>query len=117
MRYRLGLAQALLGAPELLLLDEPTTGLDPAHVLEVRQAIAECARRGATVVLSSHLLSEVEDVCTHAAIMRRGRLIASGTVDELIGGSHSLEQAYLSLLGVDGAPALSPSASGGRGAP
>lgn len=85
MRYRLGLAQALLGAPDLLLLDEPTTGLDPAHVREVRQAIAGCAAAGATVVLSSHLLSEVEQVCTHAAIMRRGRLVASGAVDDLIG--------------------------------
>jgi len=85
MRYRLGLAQALLGRPELLILDEPTTGLDPAHVREIRRAIAEAAERGSTVLLSSHQLSEVEQVCTHAAVMRRGRLVASGAVADLIG--------------------------------
>jgi ABC-2 type transport system ATP-binding protein len=90
MRYRLALAQALLDSPDLLLLDEPTTGLDPAQIREVRAAIAACARRGATVLLSSHLLSEVEEVCSHAAIMRRGRLIAAGTVDELVGRRNAL---------------------------
>lgn len=85
MRYRLGLAQALLGRPDLLLLDEPTTGLDPAHIREVREAIAAVARRGATVLLSSHLLSEVEQVCTHAAVVQRGRLVASGLVASLTG--------------------------------
>lgn len=90
MRYRLGLAQALLGSPELLVLDEPTTGLDPAHVREVREAIAACVRRGTTVVLSSHLLSEVEQTCTHAAIMRRGRLVAAGAVSELVGAKAAL---------------------------
>jgi ABC-type multidrug transport system ATPase subunit len=107
MRYRLGLAQALLGSPELLLLDEPTTGLDPAHVREVREAIANCAARGVTVVLSSHLLSEVEQICSHVAIMQRGQLIAYGAVADVLGRraddagsghSHSLEEAYLSLV-------------------
>jgi ABC-2 type transport system ATP-binding protein len=85
MRYRLGLAQALLGRPELLILDEPTTGLDPAHIREIRLAIAAAAAHGATILLSSHLLSEVEHVCTHAAVMRHGRLIAAGPVTELVG--------------------------------
>jgi ABC-2 type transport system ATP-binding protein len=85
MRYRLGMAQALLGRPDLLILDEPTTGLDPAHIREVRRAIHEAAAHGSTVLLSSHLLPEVEQVCTHAAVMRRGRLVASGSVAELIG--------------------------------
>jgi ABC-2 type transport system ATP-binding protein len=98
MRYRLGLAQALLGTPDLLLLDEPTTGLDPAHIREIRDAIAAAAANGATVVFSSHLLSEVERICTHAAVMRAGRLIASGPVSELR-GSGSLEDAYLRLVG------------------
>jgi ABC-2 type transport system ATP-binding protein len=109
MRYRLGLAQALLGEPELLLLDEPTTGLDPAHIREIREAIASAAASGATVVFSSHLLSEVERICTHAAIMNGGRLIASGPVSELR-GERSLEDAYLSLVGPEkpvGAPAHS----------
>jgi ABC-2 type transport system ATP-binding protein len=85
MRYRLAMAQALLGAPDLLLLDEPTTGMDPAQILEVHGAIAACAEAGKTVVLSSHQMSEVELLCTHAAILRSGRLIASGSVAELIG--------------------------------
>jgi ABC-2 type transport system ATP-binding protein len=98
MRYRLGLAQALMGRPELLLLDEPTTGLDPAHIRDVRAAIAEVRRRGATVVLSSHLLSEVEHVCTHVAVMQHGRLIASGPVAELVGAREGLEATYFDLL-------------------
>ncbi|HEV3230019.1 MAG TPA: ABC transporter ATP-binding protein [Solirubrobacteraceae bacterium] len=87
MRYRLGLAQALLGAPDLLLLDEPTTGLDPAHIREVRDAIATAAVHGATVVFCSHLLSEVERICTHTAVVQRGRLVASGAVPELVGSA------------------------------
>jgi len=84
MRYRLGLAQALLGRPDLLVLDEPTTGLDPAHIREIRRTIARAADEGSTVLFSSHLLSEVEQVCTHAAVMQRGRVIASGRVEDLI---------------------------------
>jgi ABC-2 type transport system ATP-binding protein len=100
MRYRLGLAQALLGAPDLLLLDEPTTGLDPAHMLEVRDAIQAAARGGATVVFSSHVMSDVEQICTHAAVMQGGRLIASGPVPELIAGAgaRSLSEAYLEFV-------------------
>jgi len=101
MRYRLGLAQALLGRPDLLILDEPTTGLDPAHIREVRGAISEAAGRGSTVLMSSHLLSEVEQVCTHAAVMRHGRLLASGSVAELIGEAGTLEDAYLAIVGGD----------------
>jgi len=87
MRYRLGLAQALLGRPELLILDEPTTGLDPPHIREIRRAIHDAAGRGCTVLMSSHLLAEVEQLCTHAAVMRRGRLVTSGPVAELIGAA------------------------------
>jgi ABC-2 type transport system ATP-binding protein len=102
MRYRLGLAQALLGGPELLLLDEPTTGLDPAHILEIRAAIGKAAAAGATVVFSSHQLTEIERVCTHAAVMRAGRVIASGSVAALRGEHDSLDGAYLDLVGGDG---------------
>jgi ABC-2 type transport system ATP-binding protein len=101
MRYRLGLAQAILGDPELLILDEPSTGLDPAHVHEVREVIAAATARGATVLFSSHLLGEVERVCTHAAVIRRGRLVTMGSVAELIGSSATLEDAYLALVGGD----------------
>lgn len=87
MRYRLALAQALLGRPDLLILDEPTTGMDPAQVLEVHDTIVERAAAGTTIVLSSHQLVEVEELCTHAAVLRQGRLIASGPTADLI-GSH-----------------------------
>jgi ABC-2 type transport system ATP-binding protein len=90
MRYRLGLAHALLGRPDLLLLDEPTTGLDAAQAREVRGAIAAVARRGATVLLSSHLLAEVEEVCSHVAVVQRGRLVASGPVPALVGPASAL---------------------------
>jgi ABC-2 type transport system ATP-binding protein len=90
MRQRLGLAQALLGNPELVILDEPTNGLDPQQMREVREAIARLAGEGVTVLLSSHLLAEVEQVCTHAAVMDRGRLVANGTVAELVGRSGSI---------------------------
>jgi ABC-2 type transport system ATP-binding protein len=85
MRYRLAMAQALLGSPDLLLLDEPTTGMDPSQAFDVHDAIAACAATGTTVVLSSHLMSEVQRICTHAAIVRSGRLVAAGSVTELVG--------------------------------
>ncbi len=85
MRYRLAMAQALLGAPDLLILDEPTTGMDPAQVVEVREAITASVAAGATVVLSSHHFSEIERLCTHAAVLREGHLVAAGAMAELVG--------------------------------
>jgi len=84
MKQRLGLAQALLGEPELLVLDEPTNELDPAGIHEVRSLVRSLPRRrGVTVFLSSHLLSEVEQVATHLAIISQGRLMFEGTREEL----------------------------------
>ena len=83
MKQRLGLAQALLGDPELLLLDEPTDGLDPAGIHEVRSLIRDLPKHGVTVFLSSHLLAEVEQVATHLAIISRGQLKFEGTQEEL----------------------------------
>lgn len=83
MKQRLGLAQALLTRRDLLVLDEPTNGLDPQGTREVRSLIRELAGEGATVFVSSHLLAEIEQVCTHAGIMSAGRLVASGTLDDL----------------------------------
>src|SRR5215472_9516228 len=84
MKQRLGLAQALLGRPELLILDEPTNELDPAGIHEVRSLVRSLPkRRGVTVFLSSHLLSEVEQVATHLAIISQGRLMFEGTRQEL----------------------------------
>ncbi|MFI9049493.1 ATP-binding cassette domain-containing protein [Streptomyces sp. NPDC053427] len=83
MKQRLGLAAALLQPRELLVLDEPTNGLDPQGMREIRALIRELAADGTTVFLSSHLLDEIEQVCTHAAVMARGRLITQGTVAAL----------------------------------
>ena len=85
MKQRLALAQAVLGWPELLVLDEPTDGLDPQQMREVRQLLVRLAGSGRTIVLSSHLLSEVEQICSHVAVMAQGRLVTAGTVDEIIG--------------------------------
>jgi ABC-type multidrug transport system ATPase subunit len=85
MRQRLGLAGALLRAPRLLVLDEPTNGLDPHGMREVRDLLAELVAAGTTVFLSSHLLAEVELVCTRAAIVDRGRLVAQDRVEALLG--------------------------------
>lgn len=90
MKQRLGLAYALLGDPELLILDEPTNGMDPAGMVEVRELIRRLGDDGYTVLLSSHLLNEVEQVCDSVAIMSHGRLIAQGAVDELTGGQETL---------------------------
>ncbi|WP_417562411.1 ABC transporter ATP-binding protein [Microbacterium sp.] len=83
MKQRLGLASALLGPRELLVLDEPTNGLDPQGTREVRALIRALADDGTTVFLSSHLLGEIEQVCTHVAVMRSGRLVTSGTLEQL----------------------------------
>ncbi|CDR07796.1 ABC transporter ATP-binding protein [Streptomyces iranensis] len=87
MKQRLGLAAALLQPRELLVLDEPTNGLDPQGMREIRALVRELAEEGTTVFLSSHLLDEIEQVCTHAAVMAQGRLITQGTVAELAAGS------------------------------
>ena len=87
MRQRLGLAAALLRPRDLLVLDEPTNGLDPQGTREVRALIRELAADGTTIFLSSHLLPEVEQVCSHVGVMSRGRLISQGTLDELRGAA------------------------------
>jgi ABC-2 type transport system ATP-binding protein len=83
MRQRLGIAAALLRPRDLLVLDEPTNGLDPQGTREVRSLIRELAGEGTTVFVSSHLLAEVEQICTHAAVLSRGRLVADGEVADL----------------------------------
>ncbi len=83
MRQRLGLAIALFGEPELLILDEPTNGLDPAGIHEIRELICDLPRQGFTVFLSSHLLSEVEQMATQIGILQAGRLIFQGSPDDL----------------------------------
>jgi ABC-2 type transport system ATP-binding protein len=84
MRQRLGIAQAMLGMPELLILDEPTNGLDPPQIAAMRPILRNYAETGRTVVVSSHLLAEVEMTCTHVVVMHAGRVITSGLVADLV---------------------------------
>ncbi|MFE9117599.1 alpha/beta fold hydrolase [Streptomyces sp. NPDC007172] len=90
MRQRLAIAQAMLGMPDLLILDEPTNGLDPPQIREMRDVMIRYAQGGRTVIVSSHLLSEVEQSCTHLVVMDRGRLVQAGPVAEITGGSDTL---------------------------
>jgi ABC-2 type transport system ATP-binding protein len=87
MKQRLGVAAALLGDPDLLVLDEPTNGLDPAGMADMRALLVDVAAGGQTVVLSSHLLTEVQEVCDRVGVIAGGRLLAEGTVAELRGGT------------------------------
>ena len=86
MRQRLGVARCLLCDPELLILDEPVNGLDPAGILEFRNLVRDLVAEGRTVLLSSHLLDEVEKTCDVAAIVDKGRVVAQGTIAQLVGG-------------------------------
>jgi ABC-2 type transport system ATP-binding protein len=95
LRQRLGFAQALLGEPELLLLDEPTSGLDPIGMRDAREWIQDVQRRGAAVLVSSHVLSEVERTCDRIAVLHEGRVVASGPTAELVRPDETLEDAFL----------------------
>lgn len=90
MRQRLAIAQAMLGLPDLLILDEPTNGLDPPQIREMREVMIRYAAAGRTVIVSSHLLSEVEQSCTHLVVMDRGRLVQAGPVAEIVGSGDTL---------------------------
>lgn len=98
MRQRLAIAQAMLGLPDLLILDEPTNGLDPPQIREMRAVLIQYAKAGRTVIVSSHLLSEVEQSCTHLVVMDRGRLVSAGPVEEITGSGDTL------LVSVAGEP-------------
>ena len=100
-KQRVGIAQALLGSPRLIILDEPTVGLDPAQVIEIRKLIRELGRAH-TVILSSHILSEVQAVCQQILILSKGHLAAAGSLGELTADGKSLEEVFLELT--DGGP-------------
>jgi len=85
MKQRLGIASVLLGDPDVMVLDEPTNGLDPEGIAEVRNIILQEAAKGKTVIIASHILAEVEKVCSHVAVLKAGNLLASGRVTELLG--------------------------------
>jgi ABC-2 type transport system ATP-binding protein len=84
MKQRLAIASCLLGNPDVLVFDEPTNGLDPSGIAEIRQLIRQLANEGKTIILASHLLDEVEKVCTHVAILQKGQLITAGNVKEVL---------------------------------
>ena len=100
-KQRVGIAQALLGSPRLIILDEPTVGLDPVQVIEIRKLIRELGRAH-TVILSSHILSEVQAVCQQILILSKGHLAAAGSLEELTADGKSLEAVFLELT--DGEP-------------
>ena len=100
---RVGIAQALLGSPKIIILDEPTVGLDPAQVIEMRKLIRELGKAH-TVILSSHILSEVQAVCQQVLILSKGKLAASGTLQELTADGRSLEEVFLALTGAQTDP-------------
>jgi ABC-2 type transport system ATP-binding protein len=91
MKQRLAIASCLLGNPSVLVFDEPTNGLDPSGIAEIRQLITGLAKGGKTIILASHLLAEVEKVCTHVAILQRGSLITSGSVQTVLSNEEWLE--------------------------
>jgi ABC-2 type transport system ATP-binding protein len=113
MRQRLGIAQAMLGLPPLLLLDEPTNGLDPPQIKAMRSVLADYAATGRTVVVSSHLLAEVQQTCSHVVVMHLGKVILTGSMAELTAtedvtlvgladaGSRVLAEKVLTGLGLD----------------
>src|SRR5450755_5013193 len=91
MKQRLAIAGCLLGDPSVLVFDEPTNGLDPSGIAEIRQLIIDLAKNGKTIILASHLLAEVEKVCTHVAILQQGVLIRSGEVKSVLSQEEWLE--------------------------
>jgi len=103
MRQRLGLAHALLGDPEVLILDEPANGLDPEGIVWMRRLLRDFADRAGTVLLSSHLLREVEKIADELVVIADGQIVAHGATDQLLGDGIDLEDLFLSLL-TEGAP-------------
>lgn len=91
MKQRLAIGAALLGDPDILVFDEPTNGLDPAGIAEIRELITQLNKGGKTIIMASHLLDEVEKVCTHVAILKKGDLLLSGKVDEVLVNEDQIE--------------------------
>ena len=98
MKQRLAIASSLLGNPEVLILDEPTNGLDPVGIAEIRQLIKDLQQQGKTIIMASHLLDEVEKVCTHVAILKKGTLVATGDVNEILSNEDIVEVGAADML-------------------
>ena len=109
MKQRLAIAACLLGNPDVLVLDEPTNGLDPVGIAEIRELIKQLQREGKTIIMASHLLDEVEKVCSHVAILKKGELIATGPVNEILATEDIVE------VSADNLPALEKAAKGIKG--
>ena len=91
MKQRLAIAASLLGDPQVLVLDEPTNGLDPVGIAEIRELIIELSKKGHTIIMASHLLDEVEKVCTHVAIIKKGSLLTTGAVEDVLADEDTVE--------------------------
>lgn len=101
MKQRLAVAASLLGDPGVLVLDEPTNGLDPVGIAEMRQLIIELSKRGHTIIIASHLLDEVEKVCTHVAILKKGTLLTTGDVNDVLVDEDIVETGAENLSGLE----------------
>lgn len=112
MKQRLAIAAVLLGDPDVLILDEPTNGLDPSGIAEVRELVRKLADSGKTIILASHLLDEVEKVCTHVAILRSGKLLLSGPVNTVISRNDFVELAAADNTQVQAAMLRYPGCTG-----
>ena len=119
MKQRLGVAAALVKEPELLILDEPANGLDPQGIVEMRDMLRDFAKEGLTVLVSSHLLGEVQQFCDRVGVIQRGRMMAQGTVEEIRGGAKAvsiratpIDKAKEVLSGIVGADAVSGESDG-----
>jgi ABC-2 type transport system ATP-binding protein len=101
MKQRLAVAASLLGEPKVLVLDEPTNGLDPVGIAEMRQLIIELSKKGHTIIIASHLLDEVEKVCTHVAILKKGNLLTTGDVNDVLVDEDIVETGAENLSGLE----------------
>jgi ABC-2 type transport system ATP-binding protein len=108
MKQRLALASAMLGTPKVLVLDEPTNGLDPSGIAEIRELIKKLNAEGLTIIMASHLLDEVEKVCTHVAILKRGDLLLTGPVDEVLRSEDQMEVKATDMLSLQNTIASMP---------
>ncbi|MDC0201910.1 ABC transporter ATP-binding protein [Flavobacteriales bacterium] len=91
MKQRLAIASTLLGNPEVIILDEPTNGLDPKGIIDIRELISKISSQGVTVLLASHVLDEVEKICTHVCILKKGAEVIQGKIDDLVKGENFVE--------------------------
>jgi ABC-2 type transport system ATP-binding protein len=100
MKQRLAVASTLIGKPEVLILDEPTNGLDPKGIAEIRNIILNVASKGVTIILASHILDEVQKTCTHVAVLEKGKKLYSGAVEEVLNEAHWVELASENMAGL-----------------